>query len=265
MGLATAKIIGHENNLILVDVNEDRLKLAVDTLAKLNIESEFFVGDITNPDSVKELFKYTAGKGKLTSMIHTAGVSPQMGKADFIMKVNALGTVYLTEAFFEHAEDGASLVNVASMAGHLLPSFMIPEKAFEYALSDKQKFFNRVMRRINLIPKKGRSGLSYSISKRFVIWYSNKMAKQFGSRNLRILSVSPGTFNTEMGKLEEKSGSDKIAEKSALGRVGKVEEIAGILACAAGREASYMTGIDILCDGGTVASVSLKDLANMNP
>ncbi len=265
MGIATARILGKDNLLILTDVSADRLESAVQSLAKEKIESHYFVGDVTKQESVKELFEFAASKGRISSVVHTAGISPQMGSADFIIRVNALGTIHIAQEFFRQAEEGGSLVNVASMAGHLIPSFIIPTKAYEYALTDESKFFKKMIKRTTLVPKSARSGMAYSISKRFVIWYSNKLARQFGTRNLRILSVSPGTFNTEMGKLEEKSGASKIAENSALGRVGRVEEIAGILACAAGRESSYMTGIDILCDGGTVASISLKEMSRLAP
>ena len=51
-------------------------------------------------------------------------------------------------------------------------------------------------------------------------------AKKFGTKKARILSVSPCSFDTEMGRLEEESGSAEILKFAALKRFGKPEEIA---------------------------------------
>ena len=60
-----------------------------------------------------------------------------------------------------------------------------------------------------------RSGSAYSLSKNFVIWYTAKMAAAFGAARARILSVSPGSFDTPMGRLEEDSGAGKLIEYAA--------------------------------------------------
>lgn len=98
-----------------------------------------------------------------------------------------------------------------------------------------------------------KKGMAYSISKNFVVWYSQKNAGKFGQKGARIVSVSPASFDTEMGRLEEKSGSAEMLETAAIKRFGRPEEIAEVLAFCASDKASYLTGTDILCDGGTVA------------
>ena len=105
MGLASAKIIGKDHDLILCDLNEEHLKRAQQELADLGIEAETMICDVSNQSAVEEAILYAAGKGHLASIIHTAGVSPQMGKADLIMKINALGTIYITEAFLKVAKN----------------------------------------------------------------------------------------------------------------------------------------------------------------
>jgi NAD(P)-dependent dehydrogenase (short-subunit alcohol dehydrogenase family) len=68
------------------------------------------------------------------------------------------------------------------------------------------------------------------------------------------LSVSPGSFDTEMGRLE--SSQADFLGKGALGRFGRPEEIAELLAFCASERASYLTGVDVLCDGGLTAGRS---------
>lgn len=62
-----------------------------------------------------------------------------------------------------------------------------------------------------------------------------------------------------MGRLGEQSDSGAVIRHAALQRFGRPEEIADVLAFCAGEKASYLTGVDILCDGGVVASMTLRD------
>ena len=263
MGLATARIMGANQRVILVDVNQQKLDAAAEELAQANIECDRRICDITNRQSVDDLVKEVSGQGDVTSLVHTAGLSPQMANAEMIMKVNAMGTINVNEAFYDIAHDGFSVVNVASMAAHLLPGFIIPRRSYKYAFTDKETFFRKMMFRCNMLPQKARTGMAYSLSKNFVTWYSKKQAKKFGDKGARILSVSPGSIDTEMGRLEEKTGSAAMLEFAAIKRFGKAEEIAELLAFCAGDKASYMTGIDIPCDGGVTATITLKDLRSV--
>jgi len=111
----------------------------------------------------------------------------------------------------------------------------------------------KMMARVNLFPKKFRSGVSYGISKNFVIWYAKTDAVKFGEKGIRLLSVSPGSFETPMGEIE-KDSVEEYTKLCAIKRPGRVEEIAALFAFCVSSKASYLTGTDILCDGGCVAS-----------
>ena len=63
--------------------------------------------------------KTASDLGPVASVIHTAGVSPSMGDADYVMRTNALGTLNVNEVFYETAGEGSVIVNVASMAAHM--------------------------------------------------------------------------------------------------------------------------------------------------
>ena len=71
----------------------------------------------------------------------------------------------------------------------------------------------------------------------------------------RIVSVSPGSIHTEMGRLEEKAGAGAMVTDAAVPRWGKPEEMAELLAFCASDKAGYLTGTDILNDGGVIASM----------
>jgi NAD(P)-dependent dehydrogenase (short-subunit alcohol dehydrogenase family) len=231
-------------------VSQYRLDRAVEELTQAGISCDGVVCDVTDRSAVDRLAESASSSGEVVSVIHTAGLSPSMASPERIIEVNALGTVNVGEAFESLATPRFCLVNVASTAGHLSPGFPAPRRSYELARTDPARFVAKMAKRCNLVPKRLRTGIAYSLSKNFVIWYSSERAEAFGKRGARILSVSPGSFDTEMGRLEADLGAAALAEHSALGRYGTVEEIAEVLAFCASDKPGYLTGTDVLVDGG---------------
>lgn len=255
MGVATAKIVGRDHSVVLADVRKERLDTAADELAGAGITATTVHCDVTDRAAVDEMFDRAAALGSIRSVIHTAGVSPSMGDADYVMRTNALGTLYVNEAFFARAEPGSAIVNVASMAAHLVPEEMIPTPKFALALDDDAAFLAEMGAACEIVPDEMRSGIAYAFSKAFVKWYSSSQAERFNTRTLRIVSVSPGSVDTEMGRLEEQAGAGALVADAAVPRWGRAEEMAELFAFLAGEKAGYLTGTDILNDGGVVASM----------
>jgi NAD(P)-dependent dehydrogenase (short-subunit alcohol dehydrogenase family) len=256
MGLATAKIVGRDHTVVLCDVRQDRLAAAATTLADLGVTAAALHCDVTDRQAVADLLETADDLGTLASVIHTAGVSPSMGAADYVMRTNAIGTLNVDEVFFATAPEGAVIVNVASMAAHLLPAEIVPTQQFPLALHDGDAFMDAMMTACELAPEDARPGLAYALSKTFVKWYSQSQAERFNARSLRIVSVSPGSIDTEMGRLEEQAGAGAMVANAAVPRWGKPEEMGELLAFCASDKAGYLTGTDILNDGGVIASMN---------
>jgi NAD(P)-dependent dehydrogenase (short-subunit alcohol dehydrogenase family) len=253
MGLATAKIVGCDHNVVLCDVRQDRLDAAAVTLHDVGITPTIVNCDVTDRGAVDQLLDIATGVGTLASVIHTAGVSPSMGAAEYVMRTNAIGTVNVNEAFYAKADDGAVIVNVASMAAHMLPAEMTPTGQFRLAIQNSDAFMDAMLTACNMVPENAQSGIAYALSKSFVRWYSQSQAERFNGCGLRIVSVSPGSIDTEMGRLEEHAGT--MVADAAVPRWGKPEEMAELLAFASDK-AGYLTGTDILNDGGLIASMA---------
>jgi NAD(P)-dependent dehydrogenase (short-subunit alcohol dehydrogenase family) len=258
MGLAAAQIVGRDRSVVLCDIRQNQLDAAVTSLEQLDIECKAVTCDITDRKSVAELVETSSAFGTVASVIHTAGISSSMGAPDRIMRINAIGTVNVNEGFRSIAGEGFALVNVASMATYMAPGILIPTKRFEYAIQNEDTFMAKMMSACNVVPKKLRSDMAYCLSKSFVVWYCKSRADTFGRRGARIVSISPGTIDTPMGRLEEQSGAAMI-RYAALKRFGKPDEVAELLAFCASNKPGYLTGVDILCDGGNMASMTLRD------
>ena len=256
MGLATAKIVGRDHEVVLCDVRSDRLAAAAATLKDLGIEPTVVDCDVTDRSAVERLFQTATALGTVSSVIHTAGVSPSMGDADYVMRTNAIGTVNVNEVFFGCVGEAAAIVNVASMAAHMMPAELMPTGKFPLALTDEAAFLAEMSVACNAIPEQARSGYAYAVSKGFVRWYSSSQAERFNGRRLRVVSVSPGSIDTEMGRLEEQAGAGAMVADFAVPRRGPAEELAELFAFCASAKAGYLTGTDILSDGGVIASMN---------
>jgi NAD(P)-dependent dehydrogenase (short-subunit alcohol dehydrogenase family) len=265
IGRATAKILGKDHHVVLSDVNQGKLDEAIAELQKLNVTCNSVLCDVTDRNSVDDLVARAGEKGKVVSLVHAAGISPLMGDAASVLNVNAVGTVHVNEAFLDIAQKGFVCINVASMAGYFLPKLVIPNRSYALSKTHEEKFLKRMRSACSIVPRKHRSSMAYLLSKNFVIWYSKSAAHRFGEKGARILSVSPGSIDTEMGQLEIKSGSVKILELAAIKRLGTPEEVAEVIAFSASEKAGYLTGVDILCDGGVVAGFNPKKLLSFIP
>jgi NAD(P)-dependent dehydrogenase (short-subunit alcohol dehydrogenase family) len=261
MGLATAKVVGRDHAVVLCDVRQDRLDAAASTLEGLGITYKAVNADVTDRKAVDGLLETASGLGTIVSVIHAAGVSPTMGSAEYVMKTNSIGTINVNEAFYASAGEGSAIVNVASMAAHLLPENMVPTKQFPQALQDQAAFMTDMLAACSIVPEEMQSGIAYAVSKSFVRWYSTSQAERFNGRGLRIVSVSPGSIDTEMGQAEAEAGAGALVADAAVPRWGKADEMADLLAFCASDKAGYLTGTDILNDGGVVASMKQRAAA----
>lgn len=253
MGLETARLMGKDHYIIICGRTVNKLENAVKELEAEGIEVEAFPCDVSDYASVEKLALYARTKGKIAAVIHAAGMSPHMGDAKEIMEVNALGTININNAFYKVIEKGSCIIDVSSMSAYLTPKIIMPVSLYKYSTTDPELFMKKVMKRVRLFPKKVQAGVAYGISKHFVIWFAKQDAARFGKKGVRVLSVSPGNFETPMGELEKEEAAT-YTKYCAIKRFGHVKEIASLFAYCVSESAGYLTGVDILCDGGLVAS-----------
>jgi NAD(P)-dependent dehydrogenase (short-subunit alcohol dehydrogenase family) len=246
MGLAIARRLGSGRRIILGDINPDA---ATATLLKEGYNVSSLHVDISSLDSVKAM----AQLGPFETIIHTAGVSPTMATAEKIYEVDLKGTAHVIDAFYPFIKEGGSLVCISSMAGHFAALPKELERHLGSAPADQLILGD--------FPKD--SGAAYTVAKRGNILRVQAAAKKYGEKEARINSVSPGLIQTPMGEAELKGESAKyimgMVGLSGCKRVGTPDDIAGVVAFLCSQDASYITGNDILVDGGTVAGQVWKD------
>ena len=259
MGLAVAHALGREATVLISDVSQERVEGAQNELVNAGIDCAATICDVTDPASVGQLVQRAQELGTVVSVVHTAGVSPSMGSAELILKINAVGTVLINQAFLGSRAGVWLWSTWPPSPGTSFRAFLTPTRRYKKSRTDIERFHSDLLAVCNRLPESRRAQLAYVLSKNFVIWYSKALAAQFGSSGARVLSVSPGSFDTAMGKLEADVGAGALAQIGALKRFGHTAEIAELLAFCASDRAGYLTGTDIICDGGVMAAMTLSN------
>ena len=251
MGLEAAKFMSKDKIIVLAGRTVAKLENAVNLLKEMGFEAYAHACDTSDRESVKALAEYAASLGEIKNVINSAGLSPNMAGQEKILRVNALGTVYINEEFSKRMNAGSVIVDVSSNSAYILPGFLISKKDFALAETNEELFLKKLIKKSNLA--KGdyqKSGFAYSLSKSFVVWYAKKCAFEYGKKGIRVCSLSPGLIATDMGNLEAKEGGMLIGF-SAEERMGKPEELGYALATVADERNGYLAGVDVLCDGGS--------------
>lgn len=252
MGLEAAKFMPKDKIIVISGRTQSKLDKAAEELKALGYTAYGKTCDTSSRESVKELVAFCKELGEIKNVINSAGVSPAMkGTQENILRINALGTVYINEEFSKVMNAGSVIVDVSSNSAYILPNMIIPKKAYKLAETDEEAFLKKLIKRSNLA--KGeyqRKGFAYSLSKNFVVWYAKKCAFEYGKKGIRVVSLSPGLIATDMGNLEKEDGG-MLIPFSAEERMGKPEELGYALATVADERNGYLAGVDILCDGGS--------------
>jgi len=241
MGAAVASLLAPKGPLLLADRNLDALR---EVAAGVTGDVCAIACDVTLQSDVDALREAVEG---VAAVVITAGLSPSMAGGRRIFEVNLLGLERLVRALEPAAGEGSACVCFSSMAGHLLPASEPVDAILDDPLS--ASFFDDLAK-LGLDPENPQ--LAYAVSKRGVIRLVGRHASAWGKRGARIVSLSPGIVDTGMGRLENENQPvmAQMVESSALGRVARPEEVAEVAAFLVSDAASYITGTDILVDGG---------------
>lgn len=242
IGGAAAQLLGAEGaKVAVVDIDDKVGQENVDTIRKAGGEASFWHMDVTDEENIKTVFAEVAGKyGNINILVNNAGIpgtgkpSHEMVEAEFenVLNIDVKGVWRCTKHVIPYMKKagGGSIVNMSSMLGIL-----------------------------------GGTDPVYHAAKGAVRLLSKGDAAVYAKDGIRVNSVHPGLIMTPgfkaMGERRRAAaGQDappppqqmNIGDRVPLGRMGEPEDIAKGILFLASDDASYITGTELIIDGGIV-------------
>jgi NAD(P)-dependent dehydrogenase (short-subunit alcohol dehydrogenase family) len=233
MGEAEAKLFAKEGaKVVAADVLEAEGEQVVEAIAKDGGEALFVRLDVTNEAQWQQAVETAVARfGILNILVNNAGISGSAGADllnteawDTVMAVNAkgvfLGLKYAIPAM--QKAGGGSIVNISSISGFVGQDYI---------------------------------HMAYNASKGAVRIMTKSAAVQFAKDGIRVNSVHPGVMppmrtSTRGAESEERR---RLLAKVPMGREGRREEVGYAVLFLASDEASYITGTELVVDGGYLA------------
>lgn len=233
IGEETARVFAKEGaKVVLSDVDTDRGEKAAESIRAEGGEARFIAADVSDAKAVEALVRQTVeAYGRLDVMVNNAGIGgEQVPMAELsvegwqqVIGINLSGVFYgmkyAIPRMLEHG--GGAIVNVASILG---------EVGFNLA-----------------------SG--YVAAKHGVVGLTHNAALEYSSQGIRVNAVAPGFIRTPLVEqlLEDEQTNQMLVQLHPIGRLGRDDEVANVIAFIASDRASFVTGAYIPVDGGYLA------------
>jgi len=203
----------------------------INKIKNLKQKSIFIKTDVSNKQQVENLIQQTIKKfKKIDILVNNAGIfipgeTKKLTEKDWdkTININLKGNLLCSQAALKHMKKGASIINISSVAGI---------KGYSQAAA-------------------------YCASKGGIRLLTKSLAAEYGPQGIRINSIHPGIIETAMTKgiLSDKKTKQGMLTKLPLKRTGKPIDIAGPTVFLASDASSYITGEEIIVDGGWTAAL----------
>ncbi|MFN8632590.1 MAG: SDR family oxidoreductase [Chloroflexota bacterium] len=234
LGLEIAHGLGEAGATVVVTARrQEWLAPAEEELREAGIDATALACDVARPEQVTAVVRDTVARlGRIDVLVNAAGISwgapaleMPLDRWQAVLDVNLTGTFVCCQEVGRVMvqQGGGRIVNVASVAGLV---------GQDPALMD---------------------AVGYTASKGAVIALTRDLAVKLATKNVTVNAVAPGFFPTRMTRGLFSEGEERYAALSPMGRIGRADEIKGVVLFLASDAAAYVTGQTLAVDGGSVA------------
>ena len=255
MGTAIIKRISTNRIILLGDISEENLKARAKELRYNGYTVETQIVDAMDAESVEEFAKKASELGKVKYFIDTAGASPNQASPEHIINLDLVATSVAIDIFAKYIARGGAGLIISSQTGYMMDLPSEIERQIAMTPTDELKDLDFIKNDATV-----NSGVAYVVSKRANhLRVRTAAATTWADAGARINSISPGIIVTPLAYDEFEAAGDAYQEminSSAAKRVGTSEEIARAAEFLLNDDSSFITGIDLLVDGGVIASIA---------
>jgi len=218
-------------NIMISSRTEAELRTAAAEIAEgLDVQVEWMATDMVERDQVDRLASETLAR---------------LGRVDILVNNAGSNIPQAIDEVTDEAWDRVVELNLSSCLR--LTRALVPQM--------KERKWGRVIHISSVLGLGGKEGRSaYCSTKSALAGLARAASLDLGADNITVNCIAPGPFLTDLpGKILTDEQKKTFAEKTALGRWGRPEELAGPALMLASEAGSYVTGTTILVDGGALA------------
>lgn len=193
-------------------------------------------------DNGGECFLFQGNVGDFSSVEGlTAAVVEKMGRIDILVNNAGITRDNLLLRMKEQEWDDVLNINLKGV-------FNCTKAVSKYMLKQRE---GKIISISSIVGLQGNAGqANYAAAKAGIIGFTKSMAKELGSRGIRVNAIAPGFIQTDMTQVLNEEVKKSLLQSIPLQRVGKPEDIAKAAVFLASTESDYITGQVIVVDGG---------------
>ena len=258
IGLAIIRRVSAGKHIMLADYSQQNAEQAATTLENAGFECSVLRCDLGSKEDILRLVEHATGKGPVTHVVCAAGMSPSQAAVEDILRVDLYGTAVLLEEFGKVIAEGGSGIVISSQSGHRLPA-LSEEQNRALALTPCDELLD-----IPFIKEITDTLKAYQYSKRCNVLRVAMEATRWGRRGATVNSISPGIIITPLANDElhgpRKEGYLRMIEGRPVRRAGTPDEVGDLAEFLMSSRGRFISGADLLIDGGCTASYWYGDL-----
>lgn len=258
IGLAIIRRVGVGRHIVLADYSEEHAQAAAKALENAGYDCSWMRADLGCRTDIQAVAAEAQHRGRVVRVVNAAGVSPSQAPVSEILRVDMYGTSMLLEEFGRIIAPGGSGLVVSSQSGHRLPA-LTEEQNEALATSNPEDLL-----RLPFVAAITDTLKAYQYSKRCNSLRVAYEASRWGKCGATVNAVSPGIIITPLAADELRGpraeGYRRMIEASPARRAGTPDEVGELAAFLMSERGRFVSGADILIDGGTTASYWYGDL-----
>ena len=260
IGMAIARRMGYGKNIVIGDKNVRNAQSISDSMNEAGFDTVAIEADLSSRSSILNMIDKALEYGEIKMLVNAAGVSPSQAPIEAILKIDLYGTAVLLEEVGKVIANGGVGVTISSQSGHRMEQLTAEEDEL-LATTPTEELLKLEM----LQPENIKDTLhAYQMAKRCNEKRVMAEAVKWSERGARLNSISPGIIVTPLA-IDEFNGIrgdfyKNMFAKCPAHRPGTADEVANVAELLMSDKGAFITGTDILVDGGATASYFYGEL-----
>ena len=254
ISMAIARRMGYGKKIIMGDKKIKNAKSIAKIMNDAGYDVEPIEMDLSLRESILNMIQIAKSYGDISMLINGAGVSPSQAPIEMILKVDLYGTAVLLEEVGKMIKEGGVGVTISSQSGHRMKQLTALEDE-QLAITPTEELLSLDLLQVDNIQD---TLHAYQLAKRCNEKRVMSEAVKWGQRGARVNSISLGIVVTPLA-IDEFNGPrgdfyKNMFEKCPAGRPATADEVANVAELLMSEKGAFITGTDILIDGGATAS-----------